>query len=64
MSVAVRRSLRVGVNNGILLEGLGVRADYLHHLTLSDLLYDNIDLFNFAAALLTSSGEIRDDKAD
>jgi len=55
MSLAVRRSVRVGANHGIPLEGLGVSADYIHHLTRNDLLYNNVDLFNYAGQLLASS---------
>ena len=52
MRVAIRRSLRVGKNAGIPLEDLGVVADHIHPMSLSDVLHDNIDLLEIAAAML------------
>jgi hypothetical protein len=50
--VAIRRTLRVGPNAGVELEDLGVEPDELHNTTLKDLLEQNADLYEHAAALL------------
>ncbi len=42
--VAIRRTLRNGVNRGVPLEDLGIVPDELCHLTRNDLLYKNRDL--------------------
>lgn len=52
MSVAIRRSLRVGENAGRPLEDLGVETDVVHRLTTRDVLENNVDLKRRAAALL------------
>jgi Peptidase family S41 len=52
MRVAIRQSTRVGPNAGVLLEDLGVEPDALHLPTRRDLLEDDADLLDFAAALL------------
>jgi hypothetical protein len=49
---AVRRVTRVGVNSGVLLEDLGVKADQLHRMTRRDLLQRNIDLIERAGKIL------------
>lgn len=54
MRVAIRRSLRVGKNAGIPLEDLGVVADHVHDMSLNDVLHDNIDLLEVAAAMLVA----------
>jgi len=50
--VAVRRSLRVGVNAGLELEERGVVPDEVHDLTRRDLLQGDADLMAAAARLL------------
>ncbi|MEN8229430.1 MAG: amidohydrolase family protein [Bacteroidota bacterium] len=50
--VAVRRTLRVGANAGIPLEGLGVKPDILHRMTKDDLLKENKDLISRACEVL------------
>ena len=52
--VAIRRTTRVGANAGALLEDLGVISDERHDLTLADLLNDNADLIEAAAALIAA----------
>jgi cytosine/adenosine deaminase-related metal-dependent hydrolase len=48
--VAVRRTTRVGLHSGELLEDLGVAADAPHAITYDDLLHDNRDLIDAAVA--------------
>jgi C-terminal processing protease CtpA/Prc len=50
--VAVRRTLRVGPNAGIPLEGLGVKPDFRHFMTKDDLLKGNKDLIARACEVL------------
>lgn len=52
MSISVRRSTRVGRNDGLPLEGLGVRADLLYRPTRRDVLGQNEDLIEYAASVL------------
>ncbi len=52
LNVAMRRSIRTGEDQGLPVEDLGTEADVLHHLTLNDLLFDNVDLLNFTASQL------------
>ncbi len=52
LSVAIRRTTRVGERTGDVLEDLGVVPEHLHELTREDLLNDNVDLIARAAALL------------
>ncbi len=52
LRVAVRRSLRVGVNAGLELEERGVVPDEVHDLTRRDLLQGDADLMAAAARLL------------
>jgi len=50
LNVAMRRSIRTGVNQGLPVEDLGTKADIVHHLTRNDLLNGNMDLLNFTAS--------------
>ncbi len=52
MSVAVRRSVRVGKHSGRPLEELGIIPDHRHYMTRNDLLGRNRDLIKQAAKLL------------
>ncbi len=52
LRVAVRRSLRVGANAGVVLEDLGIVPDAVHRMTKNDLLHGNNDLLAAAGALL------------
>jgi Peptidase family S41 len=54
MNVAVRRSMRVGDNEGIPVEGLGVTADHVYALTERDVLGQNEDLIEFAGTVLAA----------
>ncbi|MEA2327779.1 MAG: hypothetical protein QOE68_2738, partial [Thermoanaerobaculia bacterium] len=54
INVAVRRSLRVGPNAGLPVEGLGVRADVPYNMTRRDVLSANEDLIEFAGRVLAS----------
>jgi len=53
LRVAIRRSQRVGEGAGTPLEEFGVVPNVLHKMSKADLLEDNIDLINHAAALLS-----------
>lgn len=50
--VAVRRSIRVGPQEGRPLEELGIAPDHRHHMTRRDLLKHNDDLIRMAARIL------------
>jgi len=50
--VAIRRTLRVGKNQGIPLEDLGVQPDEIHLMTKDDLLYRNRDLQQHACRMI------------
>jgi hypothetical protein len=52
MSVAIRRTLRVGPQAGNLLEDLGVEPDQIHHMTRADVLQGNRDLLDHAVRIL------------
>lgn len=52
MRVAMRRSVRVGVQSGTPVEDLGVTPEVLHEMTRRDLLQNNADLFERAGQLL------------
>lgn len=52
LSLAMRRSIRVGACEGRPLEELGVAPDYRHYMTKNDLLNRNSDLVRRAARLL------------
>lgn len=54
IDIAMRRSTRIGKNKGLPVEGLGVRAEYVYHLTQNDVLGKNEDLINFASRLLST----------
>jgi hypothetical protein len=53
MTVAIRRTLRVGERWGTPVEDLGIVPDKRHYMTRNDLLNDNADLLNFAAEFLS-----------
>lgn len=55
MRVALRRSLRVGKNAGIPVEGLGIAADSVHRKTKRDVDSDDADLFDLAAGMLLAT---------
>lgn len=52
MRVSIRRTLRVGDNAGLPVEDVGVTPDRIHNMTKNDLLNNNEDLINTAAAIL------------
>lgn len=54
MCVAMRRSSRVGVNAGVLLEEFGVEPDRVHQMTRDDILGQNDALVAEAAAIIRS----------
>jgi hypothetical protein len=53
MNMAIRRSERVGANDGIPLEGLGVSADLSYRLTPRDITGKNGDLVTYASYVLS-----------
>ncbi|GIF73387.1 S41 family peptidase [Asanoa siamensis] len=59
LSVAIRRTLRVGRNVGVPVEDFGVEPERVHRTTRADLVGDNVDLFAFAAGLLREHGRPR-----
>jgi hypothetical protein len=52
MRVAIRQTTRVGENNGLPLEDLGVTPNQVHRMTRDDVMEGNRDLIATAAALL------------
>ncbi|MDE0830871.1 MAG: S41 family peptidase, partial [Vicinamibacterales bacterium] len=52
MRVAIRQTTRVGENNGLPLEDLGVTPNQVHRMTHDDVMEGNRDLIATAAALL------------
>src|SRR4029077_9572027 len=52
--LAMRRSLRVGENEGRPLEELGIKPDFRHHMTRKDLMHRNRDLVRRAVKLLNA----------
>jgi cytosine/adenosine deaminase-related metal-dependent hydrolase len=54
--VAVRRTIRVGLNAGGVIEDLGIRPDVQYHLTRRDLVEGNEDLIQAAAQALVRWG--------
>jgi hypothetical protein len=52
MTVAVRRSTRVGARSGVPLEDLGVVPDKQHYMTRDDVINHNVDLIAHAAEIL------------
>jgi Peptidase family S41 len=59
ISVAIRRTLRVGRNTGAPVEDFGVVPDELHRMTRDDILRQSVDLMAHAARLLTEKGPPR-----
>jgi hypothetical protein len=53
MTLAIRRTLRVGERSGTPVEDLGVVPDKRHYMTRNDLLNDNEDLLNLAGEVLS-----------
>ena len=65
MRVAIRRTTRVGPNDGVPVEDLGIVPDARHDMTRADLLESNKDLIAAAGALLAKAGRYRlDAEAD
>jgi hypothetical protein len=54
MRVAIRRTTRVGINSGAVVEDLGIKPDDQHRMTRRDLLEGNHDLIEAAGALLAA----------
>ncbi|NJN07617.1 MAG: hypothetical protein HC836_00535 [Richelia sp. RM2_1_2] len=54
ITMAVKRSLRVGNHNGFNLEDCGVIPDYIHQMTRNDVLNGNVDLIEKAASILAN----------
>lgn len=54
IDIAMRRSIRVGPNEGLPVEGLGVFADHVYQMTRNDVLGQNEDLIDFAGQILAS----------
>ena len=54
-SVAVRRMVRTGYNNGVAIEDVGIPGDETHVMTADDLLHGNRDLIEFCAKVLRQS---------
>lgn len=52
--VAIRRSIRVGPNSGLPVEGLGVFADFEYNMSLRDVLSANEDLIEYAGSILAT----------
>ena len=52
MRIAFRRSMRVGGNAGLPVEGLGVQADVIHLTTARDATSEDADLFDRAGHML------------
>jgi len=52
MRVAIRRSLRVGLEAGTEVEDLGIKPDFRHKMTENDLLKGNVELIEHAGSLL------------
>jgi C-terminal processing protease CtpA/Prc len=59
ISVAMRRTLRVGPNTGAPVEDFGVRSDEVHVTTRADILEGGVDLMAHAARLLAAAGSAR-----
>jgi C-terminal processing protease CtpA/Prc len=53
LRVAIRRTIRVGVNAGTVVEDLGIIPDYVHHMTRNDVLNGNKDLIREATRILS-----------
>jgi hypothetical protein len=59
ITVALRRTLRVGRNTGAPVEDFGVRSDEVHQTTRDDILQQGVDLMAHAARLLADEGPPR-----
>lgn len=59
ITVAIRRTLRVGANIGAPVEDFGVEPKHVHPMTRSDVLNGGADLFARAARLLSEAGSPR-----
>jgi hypothetical protein len=55
INIALRRSTRIGFNEDIPVEGLGVFADHVYRMTQRDVLGKNEDLIRFAAHVLSGA---------
>lgn len=55
-NLAVRRALRIGLNVGLPLEGIGATTGNLHFLTRRDVLAGNVDLIDYALGVLAAAG--------
>ncbi len=53
IEIAMRRSMRVGPNDGLPLEGLGAFADRMYQPTRRDVLSENEDLIDLACRVLS-----------
>lgn len=53
MRVSIRRLLRIKEHEGMPLEDLGVKPEFVHNMTRSDLLKNNEDLINHAASIIS-----------
>jgi hypothetical protein len=54
MTLALRRSVRVGLHAGAEVEDFGVAPDVLYQMTRRDLLEENADLINYACNLFSA----------
>ena len=52
MTVALRRSTRTGKAEGIPLEDIGLKPDFIHRMTEDDVFHGNCDLIDHAASLV------------
>jgi Peptidase family S41 len=59
ISVAIRRTLRVGRNTGAPVEDFGVEPKEIHQTTRDDILHEGVDLMAHAARLLEQTGPSR-----
>jgi hypothetical protein len=59
ISLAMRRTLRVGPNTGAPVEDFGVKSDEIHPTTRADILEGGVDLMAHAARLLAVEGAAR-----
>jgi C-terminal processing protease CtpA/Prc len=58
IEVSVRRAIRSGQRSGFAIEDVGVEPDLRHYTTRNDVLYDNVDLLQFAIDHLASKLDI------
>jgi hypothetical protein len=59
ITVAIRRTLRVGANIGAPVEDFGIELKHVHPMTRNDVLNGGVDLFADAARLLSEAGPPR-----